>query len=581
MPEVTLAIVEGGESGREFPLTGTVLIGRDPGADVVVADSEASGRHASFQLVDGGVVVEDLGSTNGTFVNGRRVSGSQRLAAGDRVQLGNTVLEVRGLAPAAVSAQPLVEGLQPTRVRQIPTLPVLVLVAGQQAGTELPVGGQVVVGRDPGVADVVLDGDTEISRRHASFAAAGAGLTVQDLGSTNGTFVNGRRLAQDAVTLGNGDRVELGETVIEIRLAGEAVAEPAPAPAPAAAPGAPANDILVEGLVKEFGDHRAVDGVSLHVNPAEIYGFLGPNGAGKSTTVHMLTTLLPPTSGTARIAGFDVATHGPQVRASIGVALQAAALDPNLNAWEHMDLQTALQGLPRAERGPRGKELIERVGLTDAASRAVGGYSGGMKRRLDLALALVHRPRVLFLDEPTTGLDPQSRTSLWEEVARLVKEEGMTVFLTTQYLEEADIMADRVGIIDHGEIVAEDSPAALKAEIGRPTVEVVPLNAGDWAAISDLFQRFGELVNAVHSGVAVRLRPGVDDIADVIRALDAANLRVANVQLHAPTLDDVFLTKTGRSLEGAAEEAETQEPGVLDQINAGGLPGATSPVAGA
>ena len=584
MPEVTLAIVEGGEAGREFPLTGTVLIGRDPEADVVVADSEASGRHASFVLVDGGVVVEDLGSTNGTFVNGRRVSGSQRLAAGDRVQLGNTVLEVRGLAPPAVSAQPLVEGLQPTRVRQIPTLPVLVLVAGQQAGTELPVGGQVVVGRDPGVADVVLDGDTEISRRHASFAAAGAGLTVQDLGSTNGTFVNGQRLAQDAVTLGNGDRVELGETVIEIRLAGEAVAEPAPMPAatptPAATPGAPANDILVEGLVKEFGGHRAVDGVSLYVNPAEIYGFLGPNGAGKSTTVHMLTTLLPPTSGTARIAGFDVTTQGPQVRASIGVALQAAALDPNLNAWEHMDLQTALQGLPRAERGPRGKELIERVGLTDAADRAVGGYSGGMKRRLDLALALVHRPRVLFLDEPTTGLDPQSRTSLWEEVARLVKEEGMTVFLTTQYLEEADIMADRVGIIDHGEIVAEDSPAALKAEIGRPTVEVVPLNAGDWAAISELFKRFGELVNAVHSGVAVRLRPGVDDIADVIRALDAANLRVSNVQLHAPTLDDVFLTKTGRSLEGAAEEADTEEPGVLDQINAGGLPGATSPLAG-
>ena len=232
---------------------------------MVVADSEVSGRHASFVLVDGGVVVEDLGSTNGTFVNGQRVSGSQRLAAGDRVQLGNTVLEVRGLAPPAVSAQPLVEGLQPTRVRQIPTLPVLVLVAGQQAGTELPVGGQVVVGRDPGVADVVLDGDTEISRRHASFAAAGAGLTVQDLGSTNGTFVNGQRLAQDAVTLGNGDRVELGETVIEIRLAGEAVAEPAPMPAatptPAATPGAPANDIVVEGLVKEFGDHRAVDGV--------------------------------------------------------------------------------------------------------------------------------------------------------------------------------------------------------------------------------------------------------------------------------------------------------------------------------
>jgi ABC-2 type transport system ATP-binding protein len=581
-----LAIVEGREAGREFALTGSLLVGRDPGADVVVDDSEASARHASFVLVDGGVAVEDLGSTNGTFVNGRRVSGSQRLAAGDRVQLGNTVVEVRGLAPApapAAAGEGVVgpAGLQVTRVRQIPTLPVLVFVSGQRAGTELPVGAQVVVGRDPGVADVVLDQDTEISRRHASFAAAGAGLTVQDLGSTNGTFVNGQRLAADAVTLGSGDRVELGDTVIEIRLAGEMVVEPEPAPAAAvAAPGAAANDIVVEELVKEFGDHRAVDGVSLYVNPGEIYGFLGPNGAGKSTTVHMLTTLLPPTSGTARVAGFDVNTQGPEVRASIGVALQAAALDPNLNAWEHMDLQTALQGLPKAQRRPRGQELIERVGLIDAADRAVGGYSGGMKRRLDLALALVHWPRVLFLDEPTTGLDPQSRTALWEEVARLVKEEGMTVFLTTQYLEEADIMADRVGIIDHGEIVAEDTPATLKAEIGRPTVEVVPLNAGDWAAISEVFQRFGELVNAVNSGVAVRLRPGIDDLADVIRALDAAGLRVANVQLHAPTLDDVFLAKTGRSLEGAAQEPETPEPGVLDQINAGGLPGATSPVAG-
>jgi ABC-2 type transport system ATP-binding protein len=182
-----------------------------------------------------------------------------------------------------------------------------------------------------------------------------------------------------------------------------------------------------------------------------------------------------------------------------------------------------------------------------------------MKRRLDLALALVHRPRVLFLDEPTTGLDPQSRTALWEEVARLVKEEGMTVFLTTQYLEEADVMADRVGIIDHGEIVAEDTPAALKAEIGRPTVEVIPLNSADWSAIGEVLERFGELASAANKGVAVRLAPGVDDLAEVIRALDAEGLRVANVELHAPTLDDVFLAKTGRSLEGAAEEAEPEE----------------------
>jgi ABC-2 type transport system ATP-binding protein len=272
-----------------------------------------------------------------------------------------------------------------------------------------------------------------------------------------------------------------------------------------------------------------------------------------------------------------VTTQGAQVRASIGAALQAAALDPNLNAWEHMDLQTALQGLPKAQRRPRGEELLERVGLIDAADRRVGGYSGGMKRRLDLALALVHWPRVLFLDEPTTGLDPQSRTALWEEVARLVREEGMTVFLTTQYLEEADILADRVGIIDHGELVAEDTPKRLKAEIGRPTVEVVPLDSADWAPISELFQRFGELVGAAKNAVAVRLRPGIDDLAEVIRALDAAGLRISNVQLHAPTLDDVFLAKTGRSLEGAAEEAEEQEAGVLEQLSTSGVQGVAGP----
>src|SRR5918912_1154813 len=233
--------------------------------------------------------------------------------------------------------------------------------------------------------------------------------------------------------------------------------------------------IEADGLVREFRKGpRAVDAIDLAVAPGEIYGFLGPNGAGKSTTVHMLTTLLPPTAGRARVAGFDVATQGPQVRARIGAALQEAALDPLLTGREHLRLQAALQALPRAEQRPRAAELLERVGLTEAADRKVRGYSGGMKRRLDLALALVHRPPVLFLDEPTTGLDVQSRTALWAEVARLAREESVTVFLTTQYLEEADVLADRVGIIDHGRIVAEGSPAALKAEIGRPSVEAVP-----------------------------------------------------------------------------------------------------------
>src|SRR5437763_11605948 len=232
--------------------------------------------------------------------------------------------------------------------------------------------------------------------------------------------------------------------------------------------------IKVENLVRDFKNLRAVDGIDLEVAPGEIYGFLGPNGAGKSTTVHMLTTLLPPTSGQARVAGFDSVRQGPQVRSAIGAALQEAALDPLLTGREHLRLQTSLHGLPRDERNKRSDELLERVGLVLAADRRVSTYSGGMKRRLDLALALAHRPRILFLDEPTTGLDPQSRNALWQEVGRLAKEEGVTVFLTTQYLEEADVLADRIAIIDHGRIVATGTPEGLKAEIGRPTVEAVP-----------------------------------------------------------------------------------------------------------
>jgi len=321
--------------------------------------------------------------------------------------------------------------------------------------------------------------------------------------------------------------------------------------------------IEAERLVRVFNKGpRAVAGIDLSVASGEIYGFLGPNGAGKSTTVHMLTTLLPPTSGTARVAGYDVVSEGPQVRSAIGAALQEAALDPLLTGSEHLRLQASLQALPRQTRNERADQLLHRVGLTEAADRKVRGYSGGMKRRLDLAMALVHSPRILFLDEPTTGLDIQSRTALWEEVARLARDEGVTVFLTTQYLEEADVLADRVGIIDHGYIVAEGSPAELKASVGRPTVEAVPADPDDRERAAAILAQFGEPCGS-ERGVAVRLQSGEADLVGIVRALDAEHLKVEQLQLHQPSLDDVFLAKTGRSLEGAADEEEEQARGGL------------------
>jgi ABC-2 type transport system ATP-binding protein len=315
------------------------------------------------------------------------------------------------------------------------------------------------------------------------------------------------------------------------------------------------NGIEVRGLVREYKKGpRAVDGIDLAVEPGEIYGFLGPNGAGKSTTVHVLTTLLPPTAGTALVAGYDVVKDGPKIRGLIGVALQEAALDPLLTARDHLRLQATLQSVPKLQRETRAEELLHRVGLVEAADRKVSGYSGGMKRRLDLALALVHSPRILFLDEPTTGLDPQSRTDIWNEVALMRREAGVTVFLTTQYLEEADVLADRVGIIDQGKIVAEGTPAELKAEIGRPSVHAIPRTEEDRPKIAEFLAQFGEPLASTRD-VAVRLREGLG-LTDIVRAVDANGVEVADLELHAPTLDDVFLAKTGRTLEGAAEEAE-------------------------
>ncbi len=315
--------------------------------------------------------------------------------------------------------------------------------------------------------------------------------------------------------------------------------------------------IDVERLEREYkGGLKAVDGIDLQVAPGEVYGFLGPNGAGKTTTVRMLVTLLRPSGGRARVAGFDVADEPDEVRRRIGVALQEAALDLLMTGTELMELQATLHGIPASEVRGRSADLIRRVGLEDAATRRVGTYSGGMRRRLDLALALVHRPEVLFLDEPTTGLDPSSRVTLWDEVRRL-KDEGTTVFLTTQYLEEADQLADRVGIISAGKLVAEGTPAQLKAEVGRPHHDITLADGADAEHDLDhartLLERFGDHRPAsTGCHLSLALEQGARDVAPVVLALAEGGFTVASLELVEPTLDDVFMEKTGRHIEGAA-----------------------------
>ncbi len=314
------------------------------------------------------------------------------------------------------------------------------------------------------------------------------------------------------------------------------------------------HPIEAVGLVRRFGDLTAVDGVDLQVADGEIFGFLGPNGAGKSTTVRMLTTLLMPTAGTARVAGYDVVKEAGQVRRSIGVALQDAAIDPLMSGRELLQLQSVLHGISRKEADTRADGLLERVGLTAAADRRVGTYSGGMRRRLDLALSLVHEPAVLFLDEPTTGLDPMSRIALWEEVRRLNEDQGMTVLLTTQYLEEADQLADRIAIIDHGRIVREGQADALKAAVGAPTLQIiVPMGDEDRARLA--LQGIGEPRPDRDGAVCLGLPDGASQMAEVVRALDQAGVAVENLELHQPSLDDVFADATGRRLEGAEDTA--------------------------
>jgi ABC-2 type transport system ATP-binding protein len=312
--------------------------------------------------------------------------------------------------------------------------------------------------------------------------------------------------------------------------------------------------IEARGLARTFGEIVAVAGIDFDVAEGEIYAFLGPNGAGKTTTVRMLTTLLRPTGGSARVAGHDIVHDAHEVRRAIGVALQEAALDPLMTGEELMLLQATLHGLPPREAKQRATMLLERVGLSAAAARRVGTYSGGMRRRLDLGMALVHGPRVLFLDEPTTGLDPLSRRAIWDEV-RTLNRDGTTVFLTTQYLEEADQLADRVGIIANGAMAVEDTPEALKAGVGRSHLEL-RLAEGDGERAREIISRFGDCMHVENGAVSVSLERGPSDIAPIVTALSEAGLAVESLDVVEPTLDDVFLATTGQTLEGSVGDGD-------------------------
>ncbi len=307
--------------------------------------------------------------------------------------------------------------------------------------------------------------------------------------------------------------------------------------------------IRAEGLTRRFGQNVAVDTVDLQVDPGEIYGFLGPNGAGKSTMVKMLCTLLKPTAGQAWIAGTDVLDRPGDVRLQIGVALQEASLDPKMTGREIVTTQGRLFGLRAAEINQRIDELAHLVDMS-AFDNLVGTYSGGMKRRLDLAASLVHNPDVLFLDEPTTGLDPPGRLQVWEEVRRLNRELGMTVFLTTQYLEEADELADRVGIIDRGRIAAEGSPEQLKRSIGDDVVVVrTAVNHEEVVNVLSGVPSVDQ-VETFEGEVRAATKHGGRALSPVAVALDGAGIKVDELALRTPTLDDVFLEVTGSHLEG-------------------------------
>jgi len=321
------------------------------------------------------------------------------------------------------------------------------------------------------------------------------------------------------------------------------------------------REIVVEELEKEYpGDVVAVDGISLHVDAGQIYGFLGPNGAGKSTTVKILTTLALPTAGKATVGGYDVVTQAGEVRRIAGVALQDIGLDPLMKSLELLTMQGRLFGAGRHEAHTRAEELVNLVRLGDAVDRQVGTYSGGMKRRLDLAMALVHEPEILFLDEPTTGLDPASRRDVWREVRRLNEQLGMTIFLTTQYLEEADELADMISIIDQGKIVKTGSPAALKASLGKESLNLVFSERETAERAEAILRPLAENTQIDRVTVRVYMEDVARQIPSIVEKLHQAGIDPVSLTLTQPTLDDVFLQVTGSTLdEGQTKTAADEQ----------------------